>query len=770
VTVSAELTPTDDAPAGSLSLHAAGLMLDERLKRNLPASWRKVYEQLSPTGQVDVDLDLENSGAGRWEQRKFVLTAKKCTCAHAVFPYRINEVSGTIERVGRDLRINFDGFAARQNVHAEGLVRNAGPEAETTIDIDVKRLPIDDTFVYACPASAQRALSTLNLAGYADIDLLLFRPAGLNKRMQWKVASRVHDGSLKMTPFPYRLTQVSADVSYSTAAETWEFKNVQAKHETATIDASGTFARVPAALALSVNLRHAAIDEQLQAAMRMYAPSVFHHLVPMGKLDADATIDWSPGRLPRVELTRAVFFDGNLTPRAFPFSFEGVRAEFKYKPNPDERVAGRVEVQSFNAHREQTSLSANGAFSWSASGWELDIKDLIADDVVADQHLRRALPPGLRRVIEQLNPVGPVSLVNGDLYFRGTANPADPVTAAWNLKTVLDRNSISAGVEVKQASGKVTCEGTIDHLGSVRLGGQLDIESIFVRDYQFTQVRGPFQLTGRRLSLGSPEALDPVDGSRHRNEIGKRITARAVGGFVTLDAIADLGEPTSYHALLTLSKGDLEQYAQRYMRGTKNIRGIVNGWIELQGRGATPQGMTGRGQLQASPAALYELPVIAQIFARLSFSPPDKTAFRYAFADFEVGRGQFNFQRIDLIGDTISLGGHGTAQFDPPDGRLNLEFVTKQPQNQLSIPLVNMLADEAARALVGISVTGTTDTPIAQIKPVPVLDDAMRQFQSMLEGRPPGNMPLLLIPPLLPAPQPQPTHPQTYGRQPMWRR
>ena len=762
VDLAAEMTSREKT-AGIVAVRLRDLVLDERLRRRLPEGYRKVYDQLSPTGQVDVAIDFEKAGDGRWQQRNFVLAAKRCSCAHAKFPYRIVEVNGTMSRAGQDLNLSFEGLAGQRPIACAGVVRNLGPEAETTIDLRVDHLPLDETFRSACPPGALRAIETLGLRGQANIGLRLYRPPGPGQRLQWSLESQVIDAQVVVEQFPYRMEQVGGAVRYSSADDVWRFDNVTAQHGPATrVVAAGQFTRggERPGLRLSVALRHAELDG-LQTALRLHIGKALDDLSPTGKLHADAIIDYSPGRQPVVTITKAELFDGTLVPRAFPYPLQNVRATFNYL------TPGHVEIGPFTAKHEQTSLAGKAVFNFSPTGWELKFDNLSAESVVADEQLRAALPPDMRGVVDRLNPRGPLSIA-GTLYFRGTDNHEDRVAATWDIQTKLASNALALGVDVNNASGWVTTNGTMDHLGIIRMQGMLNLDSVYVKQYQLTQVHGPFQLENRVLTLGSRDALLPLNGGEKQPQIPleKRVTARAIDGLVTLDAQVQLEEQPKYHALLTISKEELEKFARRYMASSGNIRGTVNGWIDLHGTGVSAQNVTGRGQVQISPAALYKLPVIAQILDFLRFAPPDDTAFRYAFAEFEVGRGQFQFKRIDLNGEAVSLTGYGTAQFDPPTGRLDLEFAARLPRNQLAaqIPLVNILADEAARALVGVRVTGTTQAPNAQqMQTPPILAEAMRGLQNLLEGRPGGNFPLLAIPTLGPVPPQQ--LPQTY-RQP----
>ncbi len=153
----------------------------------------------------------------------------------------------------------------------------------------------------------------------------------------------------------------------------------------------------------------------------------------------------------------------------------------------------------------------------------------------------------------------------------------------------------------------------------------------------------------------------------------------------------------------------------------------------------------GRGQLMIHPAALYELPVFIQIFKTLSLATPDKTAFTYALASFEIGNRTINFSRIDLMGDAISLRGRGRASFDGP---LNLEFYSR-PARSWQVPLLSNFVDQFGQGWVGVSVSGTIRDPRRESKPCPSSTPPFANSSSAFNR--PGAVPQL-SPPWMPAP------------------
>ena len=152
----------------------------------------------------------------------------------------------------------------------------------------------------------------------------------------------------------------------------------------------------------------------------------------------------------------------------------------------------------------------------------------------------------------------------------------------------------------------------------------------------------------------------------------------------------------------------------------------MNGWIDLRGRGSSPKELTGRGQLKINPAALYELPIIARIFQVLRFVPPNETAFRYAFLDFTVAQSQFQFHRIDLMGNAISLRGQGTARFDK---QLTLDFYSFLPRNRFPIPLVDKFLEGLSDGWVGVEVRGKVDAPVGRVIAGKNIDEALKRSE-----------------------------------------
>ncbi|MCA9041166.1 MAG: hypothetical protein KDA65_12510, partial [Planctomycetaceae bacterium] len=258
-------------------------------------------------------------------------------------------------------------------------------------------------------------------------------------------------------------------------------------------------------------------------------------------------------------------------------------------------------------------------------------------------------------------------------------------------------------------------------------------------DYQLTDIEGPYFLVDRRLWVGSvPQPTRPVHFQLDRNKIHP-VTAKAIGGTISLEGDSLIEEETIYNLKIIMEGGLLEEYARLYLPGTHNLKGVVNSWMELRGQGNDPATITGKGQILISPAALYELPVFVQMFNELGgLIPQDKTAFKTAFAEFDISRKQFRFSGIRLQGDAIGMYGQGTVRFD---GQLNLIFNSMVPRNNLPLPIVNEVVNFASRDFIGVKVRGNVNRPIV------TFDNAIQRLFDSIPVREAVRAPAMLVPP-----------------------
>lgn len=723
-----------------LTLNATKLPIDAATFARLPMSLQKVAHPLGLGGVVDGTMRATNSPGQPWVYTADA-TLSEGRMIHERFPYPVRDVQGTLSWHDDVVQLHGTGRAGQSLVSMVGTVHSPGPSCEALFDIRGDQIPIDDALIQASPEQVRQALTAMRLRGQGNAWFRVMRPPGLNQKYQTELRAVVNAASMQFHGFPYAVTDLSGKVNW--IGDLITFQELKGQHDGAVLTGSGHYDRAdgPGRLILDVAATNGSLDRALYAALAPHLRDVWDTFNPRGRIDLMTHIDWSPGQVVRVDVPKLKLADGAFQMRDFPFPFQDVAGEFSYAHD-----RGEVKILTLSARHDDTQVRTTGSANC-LHPWMVKLETLHVDDLSPTPAFRRTLFGPLKQVVDTLNPVGRFSF-DGPVTFYGPTQPNAPLRADWDLKIHLAGCSLNAGLRIDDVHGKVDLKGGWDGVNA-SLDGRVDLDSLAVfRDHHITKIAGPFQLKDLILTVGSAKMAQPM-----RPDAAFTIapTARVIGtayqGDAKLDAIVDLRQDVSYTAHLELNGASLERYALEHLRGHSNVRGLMNGWMDLRGRGYSTSALVGDGQLQISPAALYELPVFLQIFQLPQFQPINRTAFNYANFLFGVRNERFEFQAIDLVGPSLSLRGRGAVRFD---GKVNLDFYTLQPRNGVAVPGLREivgLVNQMSKDFFAVEVRGSIAAPEARVVPFPELDAAMKQFLGAFEQRPNGPPPTYRGPP-----------------------
>ena len=735
-TVNGLVSWSSETPSGHLDLEIQNLPLDNRLHESLPPEWQALFDVYNPSGSVDVAISLGSHDDGHWRLANSVLTARGCRIRHTKFPYPLEQVTGTLTQPGsaRDLVVALDAVAGGQPISFRGKIQNAGPAASSQIDISVNRLPIDAQLLAAVSPSARRTLESLAIRGAANVRARLNRPAGLKRKLTTRLDGQLVDSSVRFQHFPWPIEKIRGEFSatISPTQYAWRFEKLNGQHADASLTGSGHLDGQPGRpgqFALDLDVQHIPLDQDLRTACSDELRGLWDRVRPTGQLNGRIEIRRQGTQPVQVAIPRFTIDSGTMQLTGFPYKLSDVRATGRY--DITKTAQRRLTLISLDARHGNTRLATRGLLEIDRrKDWMLRLESLACNDLVADDDLLQALPPRLRQTISHLNPQRAFH-VGGLIELRGAGEPGFPITAAWDLETHLPDNRLTTGVQLEDVSGSVTSRGKW-YGQHAEMTGNFALNSASLWGYQFRDIKGPFHYRNQDLVIGSNQAFAPQANNKRRLSIPlqERVTARAVGGLFTLDAQARIDQQSTYHVKLNMSEAKLEQFAKLYLRDPRKLRGLMRGWVDLRGRGNSPSDVTGRGQLQVSPAELYELPIVVQLFDVLSLGPPQQTAFRYAQCDFQLARSKIQFNSIDLVGNSLQLRGRGQATLQ---GQVGLDFYSMLPKSRLPIPFLQPLIAPLTTGWVAVRVDGKANNPRARIRPAPVLDDALRSFLTALE-------------------------------------
>jgi hypothetical protein len=758
-------TKAGEMTTGRIDVSLENLACDERLRSRLSAGFGKIYDMHHPKGNLDMSVSLVSTDEGKWKPQDLVVTAKKCSVLHDMFPYPVRDAVGSIRQEGRDLKFNLLGYAGTRPITLRGYVQNPGPEAHVVLNVEVEKLPLDQQFLDACNPKLQKILTTMGLSGLVDAHWTLERQPGLGQKMKPHLIGSLHDATMVYQPFPYRVENLSGELEFD--GLDWEFRNLKGTHGQAKLSAFGTYKKShgPGDMQLQITTENAPIDQSLYLALTPPLKALWAKFSPGGTIEKSVTrVSLFEGHPAAISLPEIRIKDGTVLCREFPYQLEGIRAEYVYMPSSRESRSAWLTIKSFAGRHDQTRLTADGYVEIEPAGdWRFHLKKWNAEDLVPDNSLLRACGTGLRDVFASFDPNQTID-IQGELELRGTGNPKDPITAGWRNWAQLSGGKVLLGMDLDDVHGEIFSEGTWNGT-EASVDGTVNFSTLTVYEekrFRLSNVKGPFTMKKGILTAGASRVI--ARPTRFVADKEEQITGRFLNGDLAINVEARLDKVPEYRLSIDLQAGQLERFAQLYLRSSEKLKGTINGWVTLQGSGETTKAITGRGQMQISPAELYELPVIFQVLTQLrTLHPksPDKAAFNYALARFRIGDDRFIFDAIDLVGTQLQLQGRGVATFD---GRLGLTFASILQRSmvgrrsQVWIPIVTEAAGlfSGVTDLVGVAVevTGTTDNPKTRIIPGRNIDQALRNFFESIRPLP------LTPPPYSPLARPMITRPR----------
>lgn len=736
----------------------------------LPAATQRLFNMYQPDGHVTLTGRVERHADGRWLPYDCKLDVLDGTVEFYKFRYPLNQISGqviqrpfaaadatkttsatSIDDLMFDL--NITGSLGGRPVKIGGWLKNPGPVAENRITASLEGLPLDGRFRNALLPEQQKVLEKLDLKGNVAVDGVFYRAPGFGQPTHPFFDIRLSDGTMKFQNFPYAIDQLTGHVKFNGATKTWDFLKLNGSHGDSRLSAAGRFVGTqrPGILNLAIATQGTKLDSDLYNALGARQQQFWLLLEPQGRADITTQIDWvaAPGNPPTIVFPKETpvrIYNGRIRPKAFPYRMDVEEAIISFNPNdPQYPGVQHCLIHSFKASHGNSPITANGWADIRPDGeWQLHLNDVDALRLKPDNQLRAALPVSWKEAVQRLKDVGHVSVHKSEIDFRGTTDGLKIPTARWKMNLSLDDAAVTAGLDVSDMYGRVIAEGQWDGV-NLTSSGRINLETAELLEMPFNNIEGPFTLTNTELVLGSRQVFE--NGQTAQIDRANRVTGRAYGGQFALDAMVETQQQGRYRFFTELNDARLESYAQLHIQDQRNLRGVVNAWMSLEGSGEDARNVRGKGQLKINPAALYELPVVVKLLSSLSQGNPNVqnlTAFDWAMVNFDVYDQAFWLRPVDLVGESISFRGQGSVGFS---GAVNLDFYSRPPRSSLAtLPFINGLLTNWAK----VEVRGTTSQPQTMVKSAAKLDAGLKQFLQPFAPNPNGPAPILNVPRVFP--------------------
>jgi hypothetical protein len=447
---------------------------------------------------------------------------------------------------------------------------------------------------------------------------------------------------------------------------------------------------------------------------------------PKGTIDLKADVNYlSAQKQLDVKLQAEPHGDtASIEPIYFPYRLEGLKGSILYHN-------GHADIVSLHGTHNRVVASTKGYADQFADGsWHLHLDDLTVDKArpLVDVELYSALPQALKKVITQLKPGGGPMSLTGSLDLAG--RPGEPVRAAWDMKVWMEPGQINCGVTLDNIRGSVQLAGNFDGQRA-RCRGELDIQSLTYKDFQFNDIRGPLWIDEQNVFLGvQAQSEQTRNGMAIAGDTPRTITGRLYNGALVGNGQVNLGVTPQFALRATLTDGDLTSFAQEALPGRQNLKGKVLADVTLRGNSLGVHTLSGGGEVHLTDANIYQLPVMIALLNILSLRTPDTTAFTKSDIKFQVEGDHVYLRYIDFSGDVISLIGQGQMNFDTA---IQLQFYTVAGRTEWQIPMLRNLLGQASQSMLTVHVDGTLAQPQARTVAFPGVNQAIQQLQAEMQ-------------------------------------
>ena len=695
---------------------ATQLKLDRQLSAILPTSWQEMWQQSLPAGELDLDATLRYDGI-QWTP-DVVATCHDVALTYPKFPYRLEHGSGRVILKDNVLTVeDMTAYSGGEQIRLRAEIHQPGPEWTGFFTADSRNLPVDQKLIKALPPTSREIVENLNPNGSFGLFVHYWRQAGAPVHSHLSI--NLNGCYLRYKLFPYPLHNVRGVVEAND--QTWTFDDLHGTNDSGLVRCHGEMKPGPDGNQLVLHFagQNVPLEDELRDALRPSARQLWNEINPTGAVDLSVKVEHRTSwREPSIVVTAAPVKDiVAIQPRYFPYRLEKLSGEFDYEN-------GRVVLKQLAAeHGANTRLTARGHCEVDASGgWRLHLEDMHCGRLIPDRELVQALPARLRKAITEMQLSGPAT-ISGRFDLGSTGKPEEPLWAGWDIVCDLQQVRMAYSLPLENINGQLSLSGSFDGR-QFRSRGELNLDSLTYKDFQFTEIRGPLWLDDTRMLLGGTVPAPPGKPAR-------AITSRCCGGTILSDGWVAFGPNSHYNFDAVVVNAQLARAAQEVLAGRQKLSGELSARVNVRGQGSNTTLLAGGGHVELRNADIYQLPAMVSLLKILSMRVPDAHAFSKSDIDFRLEGGHIYFDRINFNGDAISLRGTGEMGLDK---NLQLMFYTVVGRDQWRVPLVSDVLGGASQQLMAIYVNGPLDHPEIRKQALPAVNEAFQEIQAELQG------------------------------------
>jgi hypothetical protein len=722
------------------------LQLEPRLVAGLPEKFQRGWRKFTPSGRVDATVKLLTDGhTVRPEHLEAVVDARDITTIYEKFPYRLEKGFGRLTLKNNTLTIHNMEFRGGndQAVWVKGIWADPfKPKPCGWVEVYGYGLAIDKRVYDALEATNEHGyniMRLLALGGITDFWGRVERKTSESEPLKHYVIT-FRDASLCFDRFPYPLQHLQGRVERY-PDKSWKFSNLRAVNRSGVVTAAGGIVKHGEddyLLHLDIDGKNVALGEDLYNAVarRPAMGQAWKNTQPSGIVDVKTVIDWTV-KEKKLDMTVTATPRGktvSIEPVSFPYRLDGIQGSMVFHD-------GLVTFDQFRGQHGATTVSGKGSCAFLPDGkWELRFKKMEVSDLQLTRELIQACPGQLRKGLTQLNPKGSMYIAHGLFVLNRSLDPNEPPRAAWDLVLGVQQGSIDCGIRLDNLNGKVNLRGHFDgkeHWSK----GELDLDSVMYKGFQFAEVRGPLWINNEAVLFGSPdywkkpvrEKPNPKRPAKDQAVDARPLTAKLYEGQTILTGWVDMsGKVPRYAMGAYLTHGNLARFTKEIAPGTQDVTGQFGGQVQISGAGRTLNGLQGSGRLWLRQADIYELPSMVRLLKLLRVKQPDGTAFSKADIRFTIKDRKVYMNQIEFNGDAISLVGDGAMDFE---SKIDLTLSPIVGRNDVKLPVISPILFGASKQAVAVRVKGPLSDPEIHRDVLPEVKGAISRLEENSRSR-----------------------------------
>ncbi|MBM4035490.1 MAG: hypothetical protein FJ291_27425 [Planctomycetes bacterium] len=211
------------APGGvgglSFTLRAAGLQLDEEVRRAIPASWQKVWDEVRPAGEAVVEFQFTgNPQKPDQPSQKVTVEPTDGSFCYRRLPLPVSDVTRgkvTFHQDGTATISNLQGKVRGKAVQLGGKVA-AGPEGNVLhLDVTADELDLDDELRRALPPEWQETWDSFRPSGKAAATVAGVVNVQKGEWQSFRLDSTLRGVEATWRDLPVRLTALRGRLEYA---------------------------------------------------------------------------------------------------------------------------------------------------------------------------------------------------------------------------------------------------------------------------------------------------------------------------------------------------------------------------------------------------------------------------------------------------------------------------------------------------------------------------------------------------------------------------